>query len=130
MRAEDNVAKVYAQLDERLTKLIVAQPIFLVATASRQRFHDRGGSWRVVGVPAPATLRDQGKPPGWPVSCPGRPVLPGSAERAPRVGACGSRCSIPASGCWPQPPGCTGFAPTPTLCSPWLRTACPGARGR
>ncbi len=51
MRAEDNVAKVYAQLDERLTKLIVAQPIFFVATASRQRFHDRGGSWRVVGVP-------------------------------------------------------------------------------
>jgi hypothetical protein len=29
---EDNMANVYAQLDERLRKFILAQPIFLVVT--------------------------------------------------------------------------------------------------
>jgi len=50
MRAQDNMAKVYAQLDERLTKFIVAQPISFVASAPRQRFHDRGGLWGRIQV--------------------------------------------------------------------------------
>jgi len=57
MRAQDNMAKVYAQLDERLTKFIVAQPISFVASALRQRFHDRGGLWGLQH-PQPSAIKE------------------------------------------------------------------------
>ena len=51
------MAKVYAELDERLRKFIVVQPIFLVGTG-RSRSWTRAGRDALARSDHPAPVRD------------------------------------------------------------------------